>query len=900
MVLSRPTLDSDTLPFALDLSASGMCFRLTGRGTGLLRVPELTLEAPIQLRAADLGRATDFARQLRNRLSAVSVEIDEGELSRVLRPLGIVVRLRADGVRLTWSVAGVRVTARARLFPDEESLLTGPALALSVDDVRVHGFLPTPWPQLVGALLDRLPEWLAPRADRVGGTVATIDVVRGALRGVLPPAGWKLPDSSGATVLELIHGDGHVSVTLGTQRVGRPMLQAASAGRSLHRAFARLLLKRAHADLEAAVAGGDNARAIATLRRRLESGGEDEPYVEGRFLQVALAEPVLHAQCAAVARARLARDSDDTLAHCALVVVGQRAGDAVLASAAAAQLVHIAEEAGEPFELIAAAIALARVGGPGRASHAADALGRAAARCPDEPALLRDLATAATVAGATALARELRQRLLLADLSDADAATVASELARDALADGAHADARLYVDFARTRAQHDVAVLELAAEVAGRVGDTAGRREALEHLTSAQVSGSQPRVTARAYHALALMAPPAEAVALSRMAHALAPDESEYSVALAEAHERVGDVSGAFALWTSLSGSGDPVVEARAAVHLAALAAASPALRGVARARITRVLAQSPTHAEALDALALVADDDASWEQVLTAYERAARATAGHQESARFELMIGLLREDRLGLLHDAVDAYERTIAVDQTGTYSAPAVERLARLLEQLGRWESLADLLRHAAVTAHTDSARTAARLRLAALCAGPLGSPGEAVMVLRELLDERPRDLPTLRATAALLRGVDVGADADLRLRALLRLATLAPVAEREAAAIEAAELLATLDRHGEADAVLERAGAERPRVRAAAQRLAAARVPSAPVDPREAERAASDAADAGQLELALSLLAPHVLCERPDPGATALLRELLSATGRTDELAAVEAHLRASAG
>lgn len=889
------TEEPAALPFTLDLSAAGLHVRLADLRSGLLKVIELTMEAPPALQPLPPERPADVARALRNRLLSLAVEVDEEDLAGALRPHGVSARLRADGARLTWTTGAVRATARAHVLPDTASLPTGPGLALSIDDVRVYGFVPAPWPRAVGTLTDRLPQWLAPRSSRTGATLATVDVVRAALRNVLPAAGWKLPDSSTATIRALVHTEGRVSVRLGTELSERSAT-APSVGDSAHQeAAARLRLKRAHGDLEATLATGDATRSLALLRRWLESGA-DEAYVQGRFLEVALAEPLLHGQCAAIAQARIALDPDDTLAHCALLAVGEHAGDLALAMASASRLAAIADGAGEPFDLIAAATTLARLGGTGGTAAVERALRRAAGRCPDEPSLLRDLASAASSAGLGDVVRGLRQRLLLTDLRDDDAAAVATELARDALSEGDQASARVYVDFALRRAPDAATVLELAADAARLRGDAAARRDALMRLASPEVAANDPGVAGRAMRALAQELPPPEGVAHARRARALDPTDTANQVALAEAYERAGDVPAAFAEWRALAASGDAGLEGRAAAHLAALATASPSLRHAARLHVAQIVAQRPSQAEALDALALLADDTSSWDEVLGAYERAARATAGGPLAAHFELLVGLVQEDRLGLAHDAMDAYERALDADPEGTGAATARERLARLYEQLGRWDRLSDLLRRTARESESASDQVAAKLRLAALCMGPLGRRAEAVAILRELLEERPRDLSVLRAAAGLLRDPSSAADVDLRTRVLLRLAALAPAPEGHEAAAEAASVLAGVGRQVEARAVLVQAGLDHLRVQESVRHIGNPR-PEA-TDASHDTRAASDAAAAGDLERALSLLAPHVLCERPDSEAADLLCELLEATGRVDDLAAVEAHLRAA--
>lgn len=890
MAASPIALAPSTLHFTLDLSAARVCLQLRDAGVGPLRVPLVALEVPVNPRPVGPEQAAVQARPLRNGLARLVVELRERELAQLLRPHGIAVRLRTDGARLTWSEGGVRVTARARLFPDDGALPTGPGLLLSIDDVRVFGRVARSWPAIVAERLAALPPWLAAPATRVGGTVVAIDVVRSALRGVLPPAGWKLPDSASTHVLALNHEDGLVTTELGDAGPGRPLLPSSFAGRSLQRAVDRLEFKRANSDLEAAAAGDDRANAVTLLRRRLETPGDGGPYVAGRFLQVAIAEPVLHGQCRAVAEQRLAENPEDGLAWAILLAVGEQAGDAAAATTAALRLGAMAEEAGEPFELVAATCAAARLTGVAQRVRALDLLRRAARRCPDEPDLLREMAGAATTLGEAALSRELRQRLLLADLGPQEASAVAVELGREACEGGQVEAALTYVDFARARTPDALAVHELAADVAARSRDTRAEREALERLTAVPGASDRPDVAARAWHRLAGLAPTDDAVALAHMAHVLAPDDPTYAMALAEARERTGDAGGALALWTQLATTGDISVQAKAAIHTAALAATDPSLRALARGRLLRVLEAEPAHLEALDALALLATEPRTWNQVLEAHERGARAARG-ATAARLHQTVGLLREERLGLLHDAIEAYELAIDADPDGGQTSASVERLTRLYEHLGRWEALAALLVRTTRIARDEDERVAARLRLARLLAGPMGRPDEALRHLLELAERRPRDLAVLRATAALLRDATAtqdGAD-ETRLRALLRLAALAPQDERELAAIEAAEILTQRGAHAEAEAILSNVGRARPRIGEALARLAARSTPAAAAAPPAPDRGT------GIHDEAIATLAPRVLCDAPDPESAELLCELLEAAGRTDELAAVRAHL-----
>ena len=910
-----------TLKFSLDMSAGELGLRLSAQPSGPFELRDVDLRLPLPEAPFDMERTTRRLRFVRPLLASMTASVRESDVARALRPFGVIVRMRGDGVRVAFSDGEHWLTCRASLFPEEgPTPKTGPSLVLSFYDIRAYGAVRSAWPRLLSDKLALLPRWLA---RDMGLTHVVVEAVRAPLRGSLPTAGWKLPNAAGTTITALSVEDARIEVRVGgSSEAGAVVPLRPGVGsvrrQALHRAVVDLEMKRSHTDIEEAICVGDDRAALAMLRRRLEGRGGGDPFLTDRLLQVAAAIPGLRDDCAQVAQRRLEADPDDAMALCALLAVAEQANDLSLAARCAQRTIELASEVGEPLELVAGALALARLGAATHHFHVREALTEAARCCPDEPALLSALASAAHSAGHADLAEQLRKRLLYADISSEEASQIALGLAKAAQERNEAQDARFFLDLALSAPIEEPELLSAAADIATAQGDRALTKQLCLRLASPGLSGAHPAEAARAYAGLARISEPGEAMRLLRMAHTLAPSDREVTRALAELSETTGDAASARGLWSRLlTTAGSDEDFADVSCRLAAIEAATPAQAPAARARLRGVLARLPSHSGALDGLVTLASTRADWEDALAAHERAARVDTRPEDRSRLLQTKGLIEEERMGLWFDAIASYEAAVEADTTATQTAVALRRLEDLCARHGMWKKLVGLQERRLARATTPSERREAGLLLATLMRDRLDRPHEAEQLYRRLLEDFPRDVDVLMGLCALLRGRDDATapeSAELLCTLLLRLGALHPNSDmRDTFLLDAADHLSgRLGRHAEALDLLESLAStraaevelRRDRIRRTAQIASTRPRPGEDAPGRQAEpdddpeqvcSRALALADAGDAALACSLLSPMVLSDRPDPTAADLLRALLESTGQLADLRVVDEHL-----
>jgi hypothetical protein len=173
-----------------------------------------------------------------------------------------------------------------------------------------------------------------------------------------------------------------------------------------------------------------------------------------------------------------------------------------------------------------------------------------------------------------------------------------------------------------------------------------------------------------------------------------------------------------------------PEDRARAALDEARVLAGKGDVEG-AEARCERVLAEiDPTSRAALEALAELAGRRGDPARLASVLDRALALETDAERARRLAARLADLAEHDLGDAPRALAALERLASL---APGDAAVLERLADLEERAGRLELAA---MHLGVAASTpDRARAAAAARkLAALQAGPLGRPADALATLR----------------------------------------------------------------------------------------------------------------------------------------------------------------------
>lgn len=149
-------------------------------------------------------------------------------------------------------------------------------------------------------------------------------------------------------------------------------------------------------------------------------------------------------------------------------------------------------------------------------------------------------------------------------------------------------------------------------------------------------------------------------------------------------------------------------------------------------------------HRRAREAAHAILQRREDWERLAYSLEQQAEATEDGAESAAALASSASVWEHRLGDLERARDLHRQ--ALERHPKYE-PSLHALARLLQQLGRFQELADLYRAAADNAADSSEATPYLLRRAEIQELLLNAPGEALETYQELCRADPRNLAAM---------------------------------------------------------------------------------------------------------------------------------------------------------
>jgi tetratricopeptide (TPR) repeat protein len=528
-------------------------------------------------------------------------------------------------------------TARGTVAP-----AAGRRVRLTVDDVRVYGFLPVPAPLLGGAIVaaSRLGARGDGRAQRRWSV--ELDALDLAIYETFAASGWRLPDLSRARVIGANVSSAGVTLAWSaeTGRLGGEASEITATG-----------APRPIAEAEDLLVAGETEAALAAYRKAARVP-ETASEAARRVLEILVCQPQTFEEA-----------SEHASRHAP-------SGGAALVFAPA-------------LDLARAAIALERGDAEAAARAYADVAAASARAGEEEDAHLARLAAgrAWLVAGRIDEARPLLETAVGARPDDARAAELFAACKTDV-------SAHVVDETPGGRAALE-ATLALAdeAEAGKRLDDAAtALRRALELATAPDGPRAERAEIARR---------------LAGVCERLGDDEGAL-IALRELLESAPANANVAPAWRRIvelhARRGDPQAAARALIASAddartgstdeergaALTAAAEILRkrlnlpGDAVMLLERAIALAPRSAEALDALQTIAVEGGDWERLADVLERKIDAVArGPVEQTDLLVQLGEVYDRQLQRADRARDAHERALRID---AHYRPSLLWLAR----------------------------------------------------------------------------------------------------------------------------------------------------------------------------------------------------------------------------
>jgi tetratricopeptide (TPR) repeat protein len=394
----------------------------------------------------------------------------------------------------------------------------------------------------------------------------------------------------------------------------------------------------------------------------------------------------------------------------------------------------------------------------GKPEEARALLAEAAARDPGNLALLADHGRLAAAAG--------RLDEVLADWIAAAAAADDATAARILCAAAELAEAGL----GRSDQAADLAL----AAYHRSPGDPAARALSLRHAE--RLDRGDERVALLAAEGRQTSSPRAAVLALLQLAraHEERGNVEEAREALAEAHRRAPQDPAVLAerarsaegrqAWDELAevlrtrveifrarGGGDPRELAAGELRLAEVYEEKLGRPEDAAACYRAALAVDPGNRSALGALGRHHARRGEWEQVLETFLAERDALADPREKAQRCFKAGELLEERLGRPEAAVGLYAQALALEPGMLAASRAQERL---LERLGSFGELCQLLEAELLATGEESQRIALLFRIARLREDRLDDPAGAAACYRRALEIDPAHLVALRSLALVL--------------------------------------------------------------------------------------------------------------------------------------------------
>ncbi len=198
------------------------------------------------------------------------------------------------------------------------------------------------------------------------------------------------------------------------------------------------------------------------------------------------------------------------------------------------------------------------------------------------------------------------------------------------------------------------------------------------------------------------------------------------------------------------------------------------------------VVASEPGHPQALAALGKVYHRRGLWAELLDTYEQEVAIAADPRQRAVKVYKTAEILDEHLGRVDEAVARHNEALTL---WPGYLPARNSLARLLERLGRFAELCDLLEREVKDTPDLAQRISLWSEVSRLAEERLQDADRAVRAHRAILEEAPDHLPTLRSLARLCERTERWAD-------------LIWANEREASlAVDQRQIVSLLHRNGE---------------------------------------------------------------------------------------------------
>jgi tetratricopeptide (TPR) repeat protein len=689
---------------------------------------EVTLP-PLRVTGGDAAVTLDGARRRRGRLRAAVITVDAARLSAALAPRALA-ELGISELRLGIAEGHVRLRAHARIEDREADftarVLVSPAsrrrVRVTIDDVRVYGFLPLAAPLLGGMILAASAASSEPAARRAALQAhwsLELDVLDLVVYETFASCGFRLPDISSARLDTVRVAPSGITLAWDGDPA-RPGADAAEISSAASRAVG---------EADHLLASGDVAGALDAYRTAARSGA---PEAHRRLLEVLVASMTTLGDAATeLARvAALAPDTPDTptLTLSAAVIAAER-GDPAIAARAYMDAAAAAAAVGETDDVDLARLAAAREWlRAGKVEEARPLLEAVLAARPDDARaaeLFQSCKTDVTRPEAAAAPEPGPPEAVapvLADVPELPLEALAEapvpELPAEALVEAPAPEAAPPLSMTQPATVLSVALAE--AELA----ESADRPDAAVKALRRAIDLVPPQDPGRADLARRLAAAydllHDDDGALGALREYLDAASAGPAVAPAwrrvvELHARRGDPQAAAR--ALIASADDPRTGSSDEERGAALTAAAGILRkrlGLAADAVMlleRAIALAPRSVETLDALQTTAVESSNWEQLADVLERKVDLVArGPVEQKDLLVQLAEVYDRQLQRPGRARDTHERALHVDPR---FQPSLTWLARDAWVRGDAAAAVELYGRLAAT-ETDEPRPPADLR------------------------------------------------------------------------------------------------------------------------------------------------------------------------------------------